>query len=447
MDETNQSQLFDNRYSLVRLIGRGGFSEVWLATDTLTNLEEVIKIYAPGAGMDDNGASMFIKELSVVHNLRHQNLLAPRGMGQFERQPYLILPYCPNGSLVAKVGECSEGELWQILEQVSAGLGYLHKQGIVHQDIKPDNILIDGNGVYVITDFGISLRAQSALRKSMRMQANSGTMAYMAPERFSKDPLPTPENDIWSLGAMMFELLTGDVPFVSQLGGLAQLNGAEMPIIHEHVSDELKHVITSMLEKDMTIRPTAEQLVAIATVRGKEEKPNVSQLQGGRETAVLTNGQRPVVETVHVDSVQQPQQPTNTQHTVLDPAPTQQGSNNEKKNPKKRRMFSKPLSFKGRVRRLEFVLSGVIGSVLCLFIFSFVSKLLNDGEVGDDLFAYLLGVISYCLLLWFYLAVRCKRCHDIGKSGWYQLIPFYVFVLIFVEGQKEPNKYGPPSKK
>ena len=256
-----QGSLFDNRYELTRFIGRGGFAEVWLVRDSLTGLEEALKIYAPGSGLDEDGLKLFIKELSVVHDLRHTNLLTPKTLGQCENQPYLVLPYCPYGSLIKKIGECTEDEAWKILRQVASGLAYLHQRTIVHQDIKPDNILIDANQDYVITDFGISLRVQSTLRKSMRMRdANSGTMAYMAPERFSAEPHPIPANDIWSLGAMMFELLEGNVPFLAQMGGLAQMNGAQIPTMHAAVGNHLKQTILSMLALKVDDRPTAAQL-------------------------------------------------------------------------------------------------------------------------------------------------------------------------------------------
>ena len=263
-----QGSLFDNRYELARFIGRGGFAEVWLVRDSLTGLEEALKIYAPGSGLDEDGMNLFVKELSVVHDLRHTNLLTPKTLGQYEHQPYLLLPYCPNGSLNKKIGQCSEDEAWKILEQVASGLAYLHKRKIVHQDIKPDNILVDANMDYVITDFGISLRVQSTLRKSMREQANSGTMAYMAPERFSKEPHPIPANDIWSLGAMMFEIIEGEVPFLPQLGGLAQMNGAQIPTMHSAVSTSLKQVILSMLASNTTDRPTATQVVEMVKKKG-----------------------------------------------------------------------------------------------------------------------------------------------------------------------------------
>jgi len=284
--------VFANRYELIRLLGRGGFAEVWLARNNLTGLEDALKVYAPGSGMDEDGLKSFIKELSVVHDLHHTNLLTPNVLDQFENQPYLVLPYCPNGSLVKRVGACTETEAWQIIRQVAAGLAYLHANDIIHQDIKPDNILIDKNGNYVITDFGISLRARSTLRKSVSNPVQSGTPAYIAPERFSSEPKPLKASDIWSLGITMYELLEGDVPFMS-MGGLAQKNGADMPNLHADVSDELKQTIISMLSLDPAARPTAAQLVEIASqhLEKSSETPTI-----GRVTEPIINNPSPVSE-------------------------------------------------------------------------------------------------------------------------------------------------------
>ena len=285
-----KGSIFDNRYELIRLLGRGGFAEVWLVKDTLVGLDEALKVYAPGGGMDEDGLKVFAQELSVVHNLRHTNLLTPKILWQYQNQPYLILPYCPNGSLNRKVGKCTEEEAWKILEQVASGLAYLHEHKIIHQDIKPDNILIDENNDYVITDFGISLKAQSTLRKSMRVQANSGTMAYMAPERFSENPLPTKASDMWSLGAMMFELVEGTVPF-DQFGGGKQQGGAKIPTMRADVSDALKQVINSLLAKEVADRPTAKQVVELVRKRDGAATP----AKGGKAKPVIERKTQPIV--------------------------------------------------------------------------------------------------------------------------------------------------------
>lgn len=257
-----ENSLFANRYQLERLLGRGGFSEVWLAKDNWTHLRIALKVYAPGQGMDANGLQEFCGELANVFDLNHTNLLKPTHVDSWNDMPYLIMAYCSNGSLASKVGQLSETEIWKLIHDVGAGLNYLHHRDVVHQDIKPDNILIDEVGNYVITDFGISTRARSTLRKSVvGGSASGGTTAYMGPERFSKQPAPTRASDVWSFGAMVYEVLEGNVPF-GEIGGGLQKGGAEIPYISANVSDALKFTVYKMLSKETWDRPTAETLVS-----------------------------------------------------------------------------------------------------------------------------------------------------------------------------------------
>lgn len=261
--------IFADRYQLERLLGRGGFSEVWLATDNWTHLQVAIKVYAPGQGMNADGLQDFCSELANVFELNHTNLLKPTHVDSWNDMPYLIMAYCSQGALTKKIQKLTEFELWKLIHDVASGLAYLHDKDVVHQDIKPDNILIDNYGNYVITDFGISSRARNTLRKSVIGGAISGgTTAYMGPERFSKQPAPTKASDIWSFGAMLFELIEGDMPF-GEMGGGVQKAGADMPEINASVSCELKELVGRMLAPQTWDRPTAVQLKQIAATHNQ----------------------------------------------------------------------------------------------------------------------------------------------------------------------------------
>ena len=251
------------RYRLIRLLGQGGFSEVWLAEDKQAGLTVVLKIYAPGKGLDDDGVKVFSKEFSMVFNLNHPNLLRPTHYDVFERMPYLIMPYCENGPSIKLAGKIDEPTAWKFLHEVASGLAYLHaqEQSVIHQDVKPDNVLIDGNGSFLITDFGISSKARSTLRMSVQSgSSGAGTMAYMAPERFSKDNLPIKASDVWALGASLYELMTGEPPF-GEHGGLLLKGGAEVPhISSDKWSTKLKETVYRCLQKEPWDRPTAQTI-------------------------------------------------------------------------------------------------------------------------------------------------------------------------------------------
>lgn len=255
-----ENLLFAERYRLISLLGRGGFSEVWLANDQWTGLNVAVKIYSPNQGMDADGLRDFSKELANVYTLNHSNLLKPQHVDSWQGMPYLIMAFCENGSCYKYVGQLKEADAWKFIADVASGLAYLHSRDIIHQDIKPDNILIDGNGNYLITDFGISVQARSTLRKSMsNASSGGGTTAYMAPERFSKDPKPIKASDIWSLGATIYELITGRLPF-GEVGGGLQLGGASIPTIDSPISATLRKTITRMLSDEPTQRPSASVL-------------------------------------------------------------------------------------------------------------------------------------------------------------------------------------------
>lgn len=258
-----QGVLIADRYKLISLLGRGGFSEVWLAEDMLANIKVAIKIYAPGVGLDDAGISLFTQEFSLVFDMNHTNLLHPTHFDCWQRMPFLILPFCSNGSAFKYVSSdthISEEEAWKVLHDVASGLAYLHAKNppIIHQDIKPDNILISDEGRYMITDFGISARIRSTLNRSAA-EMSGGTLAYMGPERFSQNPQPIMASDIWSLGAMMYELMTGFPPYNNH-GGMLQKNGADIPMIEGEYSQKLKNLIYRCVALKTWERPTAEQI-------------------------------------------------------------------------------------------------------------------------------------------------------------------------------------------
>lgn len=256
--------VFADRYKFIRQLGRGGFAEVWLAEDVKTGVQVAVKVYAPGGGLDENGIKIFTQEFAVVFDMNHTNLLRPTHYDIFEQQPYLIMPYIKNGSAFKYLADgqtIPEDECWKMLHDVAAGLAYLHEKTppLIHQDIKPDNIMIDDEGHYLITDFGISARVRSTIRGAQAQEQSGGTLAYMGPERFSSNPKPIMASDVWSLGAMMYELMTGLPPFGNH-GGVLQKNGADIPIIEGDYSQDLKDIIYKCLEKETWDRPSARKI-------------------------------------------------------------------------------------------------------------------------------------------------------------------------------------------
>ena len=279
-------KLFDGRYKLLKTLSTdGGTADVWLAIDinTIDNpdllgeeaenfspeesgMMVAIKIYRPKNALDIEGEQRFRDEYKIVHNCRHTNLLQPTNFSICDDTPYLELPYCKNGSSEMLIGKAIEKkDLWKFIFDVSSGLSYLHActPQIIHQDIKPANVLIDDYNNYAITDFGIS--SQRGGKHGFYFdEDNSGTMAYMAPERFSENYRPTAESDIWAFGATLYEILTGEGPFKEE-GGKNQLEkNMKLKSMGSNIPKEIQKLINSCLSLNPQERPTANQIIKLS---------------------------------------------------------------------------------------------------------------------------------------------------------------------------------------
>ena len=182
MSKLLSGALFYDRYRLQRSLGRGSFGEVWSAHDEVADVDVALKIYV---ALDDKGIEEFRSEFRNVINLVHTNILRPEYYDVHGSRPFLVMPLC-RGSVDGQSGGMSESDLWRFVRDVSSGLAYLHSHDILHRDIKPANILINADGDYVISDFGISTRMRSTMRRSSMRQDKgmdtSGTIAYRTRE-------------------------------------------------------------------------------------------------------------------------------------------------------------------------------------------------------------------------------------------------------------------------
>ena len=291
-DYTDEKGRFDSRYLLIRPLSTdGATADVWLALDLntvsmtdgekldqisrLTDVEidklglmVAIKIYRPQNALDIEGEQRFRDEYMIVFNCHHANLIHPTNFSIYKDVPYLVLPYCKRGSSELLIGnEFSSEDTWKYILDVSSGLAYLHalKPPIVHQDVKPANVLMDDTGNYALTDFGISAQ-RGGVHGYYFDEENSGTLAYMAPERFQKDVEPMPQSDIWGFGATLCEVLTGKVPFGEE-GGKNQADGQHpMPQLHG-LSADVQRLIHDCLSLQPGDRPSAQQIADAARAR------------------------------------------------------------------------------------------------------------------------------------------------------------------------------------
>lgn len=288
-DYIDTGKLFDGRYKILRALSTdGGTADVWLATDTTTidthiELEDdevttcqeegsgmlvAIKVYRPKNALDIEGEQRFRDEFKIVYECRHENLLQPTGFAICEEAPYLVLPYCQHGSSERFIGQrLTTAEIWKFILDVASGLNRLHtnEPPIIHQDIKPANVLIDNSNNFSITDFGISAK-RGGSHGYYYDDENSGTLAYMAPERFEDGAAPIAESDIWAFGATLCEILTGQVPFGAEGGRNQVEQHMTMPKVNGVPADVVR-LIHACLAPDPKKRPTAAEIRRAALAR------------------------------------------------------------------------------------------------------------------------------------------------------------------------------------
>ena len=249
--ELTKGIMLDGRYKLLQALGNGATAQVWLAHDSVANIRVAVKVFD---AIEGDGIRDFQQEFSRVYNINHQNLLTPTNYSVSGDVPYLVMPYCENGSAKSMVGRCDQSDIVPFIRDVAAALATLHANNIVHQDIKPENIMIDDNISFKVTDFGISMARDD------ENLSYGGTYPYMAAERFNG--VLEPSGDIWALGATIFEMLEGKTPFGPD-GGISQAQGNPIPpITKTKIDGYLYDILCKMLDPDPALRPTAEKIQA-----------------------------------------------------------------------------------------------------------------------------------------------------------------------------------------
>jgi eukaryotic-like serine/threonine-protein kinase len=201
------------RYELEELVGHGGMSSVYKARDSLLERHVALKILHEQYVADEDFVERFKREARSVAQLQHPNIVTVIDRGEEDGRQYIVFEYIDGENLkehVARKGRLDVQEALEIAVEVARGLAFAHQQGLVHRDVKPQNVLLNGDGRAKVTDFGIA----RSLDVDGLTQTGSvlGTSNYIAPEQASGQRVDA-QTDVYALGAVLYELLTGDVPF------------------------------------------------------------------------------------------------------------------------------------------------------------------------------------------------------------------------------------------
>ena len=264
-------QVIAERYRVVALAGRGGMGEVYRAEDLTLGQMVAIKFLPESLAQDAAVLARFHSEVRVARQVSHPNVCRVFDIGDADGSPFLSMEYVDGedlASVVRRIGRLSPERATEIARQICAGLAAAHERGVIHRDLKPANVMLDGAGKIRITDFGLAGLAASIQGADVR----AGTPAYMAPEQLAGKEV-TPKSDIYSLGLILYEILTGKRAF--EAGTLAELmklreEGAltNPSTVVRDLDPLIERVILRCLEKDPAQRPASALNVAAALPGG-----------------------------------------------------------------------------------------------------------------------------------------------------------------------------------
>lgn len=261
-----ESVLLNNRYQLLELIGSGGMAAVYRGVDTLLQRQVAVKVLREGFAGDPAFLARFQREARAAANLDQPNIVTVYDVGQDGNRHYIVMEYVDGQdlkTLIRQRGRLYVDEALDIVVQICAGVGHAHKAGIIHCDVKPQNVLITKDGRAKVTDFGIA----RALSESGITESDTvwGSPLYFSPEQAAGEP-PTPASDVYSIGIVMYEMLTGAPPFQAEKpAALALMHMREEPqplaVQNPHVPAQLEWIIRKVLAKEPAARyRTAEQM-------------------------------------------------------------------------------------------------------------------------------------------------------------------------------------------
>ena len=275
------------KYEVIDLLGRGGMGMVYRAFDRQLNREVAIKTVTEGFTGDQEMLQRFYREAAKTGALKHPNIIIVYDLGEQDGFPYIVMEYL-SGDPLDRIIQSGQSQplafKLKIIEQVCYALGYAHRNDVIHRDVKPANVIVQPDGIVKLLDFGIASQEKTDGHLT-RTGLVIGTVQYMAPERLKNEPFDG-RSDIFSVGVMMFQLLTGQTPFTADQGGdysiVQKILLQKHPPLRQFLQDyppALDAILDRALAKDPNDRyATADEMAAeLSSVAHELKKEQISE--------------------------------------------------------------------------------------------------------------------------------------------------------------------------
>ena len=261
-------QFLGARYVLEREIGRGGWATVYLAQDRKHDRRVAIKVFHPDLALS-LGTDRFLQEIRLVAQFQHPYILPLHDSGETAESPYYVMPYVEGETLrqrLERVGPLPVSDALSIARDVASALAYAHERGVVHRDIKPENILLTSDHA-LVADFGIALAIRAASGEAGDARAGRlsrpglavGTPAYMSPEQALGGTEPDQRSDVYSLGVVLYEMLSGKTPYpeISLQSVVGRHMSEERLTPLAELRDDVPHSVSEAVERALAVEPDA----------------------------------------------------------------------------------------------------------------------------------------------------------------------------------------------
>ncbi|CAN5752011.1 hypothetical protein BH20ACT12_BH20ACT12_02010 [soil metagenome] len=287
--------IIDKRYVLVQSLGIGGMGEVYLAHDEVLDRDVALKVLRKRYANDEGSAERFRREALSAASLSHPNIVQVYNRGEAEDgTSYIVMEYVSGGTLSEQIeesGPFEAGKAAAVAAQIAEALGAAHERGVIHRDIKPQNVLMGSSGDLKVTDFGIARATVSNSASS----AVFGTAGYISPEQAMGEPVG-PASDLYSLGVVLYEMLTGELPYTADNSIAVCMKHVTEPLrppreLNPAIPEEMNALVVKLLAKDPAERyGSAGELLADLEPQ-REDLPPVFGAAGAT-TLALRKGPR-----------------------------------------------------------------------------------------------------------------------------------------------------------
>jgi eukaryotic-like serine/threonine-protein kinase len=273
-------ELIGGRYEIEELVGTGGMSSVYRARDSVLERRVALKILHEHFSADPEYVERFRREARAIARLNHPNIVTVIDRGEFGKRQFIVFEHIPGENLkevVEREGQLPVAQALALTHQIARGLAFAHQHGVVHRDVKPQNVLVDESGTAKVTDFGIA-RSLDPGEELTQTGTLLGTSDYIAPEQASGEPIDA-RSDQYSLGVLLYELLTGEVPYPAD---------SFMAVAMRHLRDP----VPSVRERRRDVPDRVDKIVARAMAKRPADRfPSTEAMMGAIEDALADTGE------------------------------------------------------------------------------------------------------------------------------------------------------------